>query len=156
MCWRNESTAVGGKASPQNICRAAKSAHSQGQEPPNYPWCWVTFSEQSMVISRECRRGAGPKAAVCLDRPHLAVGSLAAPFPLKREAEAARPVATSAASPSTQVYGRFSSVKGCSSFSSIAAQTLRTNSTSGSWPRRRRGWQRRQARKPACSAASGS
>src|SRR3990172_864063 len=27
-----------------------------GKTPPNGPWWWVTFSEQSRVISRECRR----------------------------------------------------------------------------------------------------
>jgi hypothetical protein len=27
-----------------------------GKTPPRWPWWWVTFGEQSRVISRECRR----------------------------------------------------------------------------------------------------
>jgi hypothetical protein len=45
-----------GAASPHGICRAARKALLPGRKtPPNWPWWWVTFGEQSRVIFPKCR-----------------------------------------------------------------------------------------------------
>src|ERR1039458_687007 len=48
-------------ASPHSICRAARKALLPGgKTPPNWRWWWVTFGEQSRIISPECRSGTPP------------------------------------------------------------------------------------------------
>src|SRR6266571_5350179 len=41
------------------ICPRAKKDLPGGKGPVAWLWCWVTFGEQSMVISRECRSAHG-------------------------------------------------------------------------------------------------
>ena len=49
-------TAGSGRASPaQHLPCGKNTLLPGGKTPPNWPWWWVTFGEQSMVISPECR-----------------------------------------------------------------------------------------------------
>jgi hypothetical protein len=42
----------------QHLPHGKKALLPGDKTPPNWPWWWVTFGEQSRVISRECRRMA--------------------------------------------------------------------------------------------------
>jgi len=54
---RRKDRAVGRKGQPaQHLPCGKKALFPDGKTPPNRPWWWVTFGEQSRVISRECRR----------------------------------------------------------------------------------------------------
>jgi hypothetical protein len=44
-----------GEAGSHMTCPWAKTAFAGGKARFTYSWCWVTFGEQSMVISRERR-----------------------------------------------------------------------------------------------------
>ena len=47
---------AGGAAGPARTALAVrqKARLPGGKTPPNWPWWWVTFGEQSRVISPEC------------------------------------------------------------------------------------------------------
>src|ERR1039457_1604665 len=59
---------------PQHLPCGKTTLLPGGKTPPNWSWWWVTFGEQSRVISRECRSFAGSPSELSATRREAEIG----------------------------------------------------------------------------------